>query len=93
MKGNWILIGIKVLLTLAFVSAGLAKLFGVQMLVDEFETIGQVAEHHKGTGLGMPIRRKLCEGMGGTLLLESEYGKGSTFWIERPKEKENKKCL
>lgn len=40
MKGNWVLIGIKVLLTLAFVSAGLAKLLGVQMLVDEFETIG-----------------------------------------------------
>ena len=54
---------------------------------NEFETIGQVAEHHKGTGLGMPISRKLCEGMGGKLLFESEYGKGSKFWIELPKTK------
>ena len=25
---------------------------------NEFETIGHVAQHHKGTGLGMPISRK-----------------------------------
>jgi putative oxidoreductase len=40
MQKSWVLTGIRVLLTLAFVAAGLAKLFGVQMLVDEFETIG-----------------------------------------------------
>jgi signal transduction histidine kinase len=52
---------------------------------NEFETIGQVAQHHKGTGLGMPISRKLCEGMGGRLLLDSEVGVGSIFWVELPK--------
>lgn len=54
---------------------------------NEFETVGQVAQHHKGTGLGMPISRKLSEGMGGKLLLESEVGVGSTFWVEIPKNK------
>jgi signal transduction histidine kinase len=54
---------------------------------NEFETVGQVAEHHKGTGLGMPISRKLAEGMGGRLLLKSEVGVGSTFWVEIPKNK------
>ena len=54
---------------------------------NEFETIGNVAQHHKGTGLGMPISRKLCEGMGGRLELESTVGVGSTFWVEIPKEK------
>ena len=54
---------------------------------NEFETIHQVAEHHKGTGLGMPISRKLTEGMGGKLCLTSEQGVGSTFWIELPVEK------
>jgi putative oxidoreductase len=37
---KWILLGIKIFLTLAFAAAGIAKLMGVQMLVDEFEVIG-----------------------------------------------------
>ena len=51
---------------------------------NEFETLGQVSTHHKGTGLGMPISRKLTEGMGGALCLDSELGSGSTFWVELP---------
>lgn len=51
---------------------------------NEFETIGNVAQHHKGTGLGMPISRKLTQGMGGTLDFSSEFGVGSTFWVEIP---------
>jgi PAS domain S-box-containing protein len=54
---------------------------------NEFETIGQVGQHQKGTGLGMPISRKLAEGMGGKLLLMSEEGVGSVFWVEIPKQK------
>lgn len=54
---------------------------------NEFETIGQVAQHHKGTGLGMPISRKLTQGMGGNLDFTSELGVGSTFWVEIPKTK------
>lgn len=59
----------------------------IDKVFNEFETIGQVALHHKGTGLGMPISRKLMEGMGGRLLVESEVGVGSSFWIELPKNK------
>ena len=40
MFGKYALIGVKALLTLAFVGAGLAKLLGAQMMVDEFEVIG-----------------------------------------------------
>ncbi|MGE4133056.1 MAG: ATP-binding protein [Bdellovibrionales bacterium] len=54
---------------------------------NEFETIGNVAQHHKGTGLGMPISRKLIEGMGGRLDFDSELGVGSTFWVDIPTEK------
>lgn len=54
---------------------------------NEFETAGTVAQHHKGTGLGMPISRKLTEGMGGKLQLKSTVGAGSTFWVELPKNK------
>jgi signal transduction histidine kinase len=59
----------------------------VDKVFNEFETVGQVNTHQKGTGLGMPISRKLCEGMGGNLSFESEVGMGSTFRITLPKHK------
>jgi signal transduction histidine kinase len=60
------------------------KLEGV---FNEFETVGHVSKHHKGTGLGMPISRRLVESMGGRLTLKSEYGVGSEFYIDIPVDK------
>jgi len=37
-----------------------------------------------GTGLGLAITRHFCEMMGGTVLVESESGKGSTFTMKLP---------
>ena len=37
-----------------------------------------------GTGLGMPITKKLVEKMGGTIAFESEEGAGTTFVIRIP---------
>ena len=37
-----------------------------------------------GTGLGLAITRHFCEMMGGTVLVESELGKGSTFTMKLP---------
>jgi signal transduction histidine kinase len=37
-----------------------------------------------GTGLGMPISRSLAEAHGGRLWLESEAGKGATFFVALP---------
>ena len=39
-----------------------------------------------GTGLGLPLSRHFCAMMGGTIALESEVGKGSTFTVRLPAE-------
>jgi signal transduction histidine kinase/ActR/RegA family two-component response regulator len=38
----------------------------------------------QGTGLGLPISANFCELMGGSLTVESEYGKGSRFIATLP---------
>ncbi|MCH7735867.1 MAG: HAMP domain-containing histidine kinase [Chloroflexi bacterium] len=40
--------------------------------------------NYGGTGLGLAITRHFCEMMGGTVLVESEAGKGSTFTMKIP---------
>lgn len=54
-----------------------------------FEPFKQIDSPHirgaRGTGLGLSICLNLVELMGGTISLESDYGKGSSFHITIPK--------
>jgi signal transduction histidine kinase/CheY-like chemotaxis protein len=50
-----------------------------------FEEFSQVASAPKGTGLGLPVSRRLAMMLGGELTLGSELGKGSSFSLRIPK--------
>lgn len=53
-----------------------------------FEKFGQVPSlhqrRHQGTGLGLSIVKELVERVGGTVSVESVFGKGSTFSFTMP---------
>ena len=51
-------------------------------IFDEFVQLGD--SQQPGTGLGLPISRRLVELLGGKLDLESEVGKGSCFRVTLP---------
>ncbi|MBI1785631.1 PAS domain S-box protein [Candidatus Sumerlaeota bacterium] len=41
-------------------------------------------EDYPGTGIGLAAVRKALQHLGGSIRVESEVGKGSTFWVELP---------
>ena len=59
----------------------------VDHIFDEFSQEERGARtQYKGTGLGMAITKRYVDLMGGTILVESKKGIGSTFTVELPME-------
>ncbi len=56
----------------------------IEKLFNPFVRIDAERTGVEGTGLGLTISKKLIEAMGGKIGIESERGKGSTFWVELP---------
>jgi signal transduction histidine kinase len=60
----------------------------LQMIFDEFYQVE--GGKHGGTGLGLAIAKRLVEEQGGNIWVESQLGKGSTFYFTLPRSAENK---
>jgi signal transduction histidine kinase len=58
-----------------------------ERVFEKFQQVGDtLTGKPKGTGLGLTICRDIVAHHGGTLTLESELGRGSTFTITLPVE-------
>lgn len=54
------------------------------LIFEPFRQTEHGIKHAGGTGLGLPITKKLVEAHGGKLWLESEVGQGSSFYLTLP---------
>ncbi|MET0266998.1 MAG: sensor histidine kinase [Duganella sp.] len=58
----------------------------LQLIFEEFSQIEHPLQRvAKGTGLGLPLCRKLATLLGGSVEVESESGAGSTFFLHLPR--------
>lgn len=53
-----------------------------------FDRFVKLNNYTQGTGLGLPISKMIIKRLGGKIGLDSEVGKGSTFWIVLPLKRE-----
>lgn len=54
-----------------------------KLIFDKFRQVDNSANRHfDGTGLGLPITKKLSEMLGGTISVKSKVGQGSVFTVE-----------
>ena len=61
-------------------------------LFQEFYQVSSTtASKYGGTGLGIVISKRFCQLMGGDIMVESKFGRGSTFTIRVPRDRASSK--
>jgi len=53
-------------------------------IFDRFVRAGNVVGHIQGTGIGLASARGIVEQHGGTIMVESQEGQGTTFTVRLP---------
>jgi signal transduction histidine kinase len=63
---------------------GIAPQFHSSLFEDFSQVSSPMQRKLTGTGLGLAVSRQMARLLGGTVGMESEVGKGSTFWVTIP---------
>ncbi|HYW10645.1 MAG TPA: ATP-binding protein [Longimicrobium sp.] len=75
-----------VVFAVADTGVGIAEEDQARIFEDFAQVDGNIQRRRKGTGLGLPLSRKLAELLGGTLSLQSRPDRGSVFTLTLPRE-------
>ncbi|WP_017315249.1 ATP-binding protein [Mastigocladopsis repens] len=79
-----VMAGNRVTFSVADTGIGIAPQDQERIFEDFVQIESHLQQRVKGTGLGLPLSRKLTELLGGSVWVNSELGKGSTFFASLP---------
>ena len=75
---------IRLRFSVADTGIGIAPAAQAQLFEPFTQLDGSISRRFGGIGLGLCIAKRLVERMGGVIGIDSEEGKGSTFWFHVP---------